>query len=394
MKKPFLGLPRNVLSMGVVSFLNDLSSDMIYPFIPTFLTSVLGAPVAFVGLVEGIADATAGIMKIISGRLSDKWGFRKPFIVIGYSLSALAKPILAFATIPAHVLGVRFVDRIGKGTRDAPRDALIALSASKENTGRAFGFHRSADTLGAALGPVIAFLVLPILDNDLRALFLLSFVASALAAFIVFIGVREVRTSEVRSAVPFRLRELGVPFYIFICAATLLALGRASEAFLLLRAQEVGVILMYLPIIYFSYNMVFALASTPAGILSDKIGHRNTYMLGMIVFSLSYFLFAQKLTLVSVWFLFGLYGISSALTEGVGKAVVADLVPEHMRATAFGTYNALIGIAALPAGIIFGSLWDMYGSGAAFGYGASLGVVALLAFALFRGFMFGKRMVV
>ena len=398
-KKPaWFGLSRNVIAMGAVSFLNDLSSEMIFPFIPIFLTSVLGTSISFVGLVEGFADATASVVKIISGRYSDIIKRRKPFVVFGYGLSAIAKPFLSFATAPWHVLGVRFVDRVGKGTRDAPRDALISLSCQKKDVGRAFGFHRGADTLGAAAGPLLAFFILPAIHNNLRTLFLFSFFASACAVFILTIFVREVfgqtqksehaRFSADRNMLPqntkFRISSLGMPFLIFLAASTVFSLGRASDAFLLLRAQSVGVALVLIPIIYFSYNITYALLSTPAGILSDRIGHRNTFMIGMAIFSLTYLLFAQVTSSTTIWFVFVIYGFFGAFTEGVGRAIVADLVKEEWRGSAYGVYNACTGLALLPGSVIFGVLWDMRGPAASFQYGAALGSMALIIFLFLR----------
>ncbi len=385
----FFGLSRNVIFMGAVSFLNDLSSDMIFPFIPIFLTSVLGATATFVGMVEGVADATASLLKIISGRLSDKLKVRKPFAVFGYSLSAVAKPLLAFAAAPWHVLLVRFADRVGKGARDAPRDALLSFSTEKKYVGRAFGFHRGADTLGAAFGPLIAFALLPFLGGEseggLRNLFLLSFVASFFAILILQFSVREIKNNHDGIILPkFEFKFLGVPFIIFLAAATIFSLGKASEAFLLLRAQGVGVALVMLPIIYFVYNITFAVFSTPAGILSDKIGHRNTFMIGMLIFSGTYFLFAEAQSALAVWILFAVYGFYSAFTEGVGKAIVADLIEERWRATAYGMYNAFTGFALLPASLVFGFLWDRFGPAFSFRYGAFLGVIAFVIFAFLR----------
>ena len=386
-KKPtkVFGLSKNVIVMGVVSFLNDLSSDMIFPFIPIFLTSVLGATATFVGLVEGIADSTASILKLFSGRLSDYMRRRKPFVVFGYALSAIAKPILAAASAPWHVLVVRFIDRVGKGTRDAPRDALLSLSTEKKNIGRAFGFHRGMDTLGAAFGPILAFFLLPVLHNDLRTLFLFSFVASFIAVVILKIFVREVRNHADETLRPkLEFKYFGVPFIIFLIAATIFALGRSSDAFLLLRAQGVGFSLMLLPILYFVFNITLALVSTPVGILSDRFGHRNTFMIGMLLFSLTYFLFSRATTMAEFWLLFPLYGVAMAFTEGVGRAIVADLVGEEWRATAYGMYNAFTGIALLPASLVFGLLWDRYGVATSFQYGAILGLIAFVIFLFLR----------
>lgn len=393
-KSTRFGLSRNVLAMSAVSFLNDLSSDMIFPFIPVFLTSVLGASTGFVGIVEGIADATASIGKLISGRTSDWWHRRKPFILAGYTLSAIAKPLLALAASPWHVLAVRFLDRTGKGVRDAPRDALISFSTEKKTAGRAFGFHRAADTLGAALGPVIAFLILPQIHNNLRILFLLSFVASAMAVIILSIFVREVMrprdsVSPPASSSPMirparAWRSLGTPFFIFLAAGTVFSLGRASDAFLILRAKDIGIALALLPIPYVASNLAFVFTSTPVGILSDRMGHRNTFMIGMLGLSLVYFLFARAMTPAAIWMLFLAYGCVTAFTEGVARAIVTDLVSEDVRGTAFGMYHAFTGFALLPASLVFGWLWQYFGSAAAFRYSAALVLAAFVIFLFLR----------
>ena len=398
-KKPtkFFGLSKNVLSMGGVSFLNDVSTDMIFPYLSIIITSVLGRSLTFVGLVEGVAEATASVLKVISGRASDLAHKRKPLIVFGYSLSALSKPLLAFATSPWHVLVVRFFDRVGKGTRDAPRDALLSMSTHKKVIGRAFGFHRGADTLGASLGPLIAFAILPLLNNNLRHLFLLSFVASFFAVIVLIFTVKEVRDSQKSASLTdelggitadlqkFNIRKLGISFLIFLGAATIFSLGKVSEAFLLLRAQDVGVALALLPLLYFSYNFTAAIFATPAGVLSDRIGHRNTFMIGMLIFSGTYFLFSALHGPGIIWFLFILLGFHAAFTEGVGRAVVADLVEERWRGSAYGIYNACTGMAALPASIVFGYLWDTQGATISFQYGAVLGLVSLCIFLALRG---------
>lgn len=390
-KKPAtFGLSKNVISMGTVSFLNDLSSDMIFPFIPAFVVTVLGGSAAFVGVIEGVADATQSIVKIFSGRFSDKWNKRKPFVVFGYSLSALSKPLLALAGTPWHVLGVRFLDRLGKGSRDAPRDALLSFSTERATIGRAFGFHRGADTLGAAIGPLIAILILPAIGNNLRTLFLLSFVASAVAVFILSVSVKEVvqdRKNEPLAIAPplgFRFSDLGAPFLVFLISATIFNLGRISEAFFLLRAQDIGVTLMFLPLVYVVYSLSFALFSAPAGILADHIGHRNTFMAGMLVFSASALLFANSASITSIWMIVGIYGLYSALTEGVGRAIVANLVDERLLGTAFGIYSAFTGIALLPASIIFGILWVRFGPQTPFLWSALLGILSLAIFLFLR----------
>jgi MFS family permease len=402
-----LGLSKNVFWMSVVSFLNDLSSDMIFPFIPIFLTSVLGASLTFVGLVEGIADATASLLKIPSGWISDRMKRRKPFAVLGYSLSAISKPLLALASLPWHVLGVRFLDRVGKGTRESPRDALISFSTPRSLLGRAFGFHRAMDTLGAALGPLIAVLILPFINENYRILFFLSFVASFFAVLILIVFVREVRLDgsdaeipetakpliqdmrpppEVipRIAVSQGWRNLGAPFFLFLAVATIASLGKASEAFLILRAREIGLTIVLVPIAYFAYSITAALLGTPLGIVADRVGKRNTFVAGLIVFTISYIGFSLTSSLRAFWLLLILYGLYSALTDGVGRAVVAGLVRPEVRATAFGIYNATTGLALLPASFVFGYFSQQFGSRVAFLYGAGLSLVAVFLFFILR----------
>ncbi len=387
-KKPtkFFGLSPNVISMGAVSFLNDLSSDMIFPFIPIFLTTTLGASATFVGLIEGVADATAGVLKIVSGRVSDIFRTRKPFVIFGYSLSAISKPILSIAQAPWHVLVVRFFDRVGKGMRDGPRDTLISLSIDKKHLGKAFGFHRGADTLGAAIGPLLATAILPIINNDLRSLFLLSFVASFFAVLILIAFVKEVKT-ETKSEKPtvkFDIKSLGTPFLIFLAATTIFSLGKSSEAFLILRAQNIGISLMLIPILYFAFNISLASFSGPVGTISDKVGHRNSFMFGMILSSFIYFLFGNSANNMSIWLLFIFFGLATAFIEAVGRAIVSDLVEEKYRATAYGIYNAFNGFALLPASIIFGYIWDKSGPTQAFYYSAFVSLIAFVVFAFLR----------
>lgn len=387
--KQMFGLSTNVVSMGFVSFLNDVSSDMIFPFIPIFLTSVLGASYTFVGLVEGLADATASILKIASGWLSDKTQVRKSFAVFGYSLSALTKPVLSLAAAPWHVLAVRFLDRIGKGTRDAPRDALISFSIAPKFYGRAFGFHRAMDNLGAALGPLAAFLVLPLIANNLRTLFLLSFIASFFAVLILIIFVREVKpdhvfTAELKLA---SLKQLGAPFFVFLGIATLFSLGKASDAFLILEARRVGVALTLIPILYFTANITFSILATPLGIIGDRIGKRWVFIIGLAVLAFTYAGFALFRSAAAMWPLFVAYGLYGALTEGVARAIVADLVKPEVRGTAYGFFNAFTGAALLPGSVIFGFLYQRLGSAFAFSYGALLAIFAAILFTLIRIFI-------
>lgn len=413
-RRKIFGFPQNVVWMGVVSFLNDLSSDMIFPFIPIFLTSVLGASLTFVGLIEGIADATASILKVASGWLSDRWQKRKSLTVLGYSLSAISKPFLAAATMPWHALGVRFLDRVGKGTREAPRDALISFSVDRAELGRAFGFHRAMDTLGAALGPLIAFAVLPFINQNYRVLFLLSFVASVGAVLIIIFFVREVaangqevtpsnfqntatiqddpgNAARTRSTAKNIFVNLGAPFFLFLIVATIASLGKASEAFLILRARELGIAIVLIPILYFAYNIVSASLATPFGMLADRIGKRNMFVIGLFLFAGTYVGFAFATRWAMVWIFFIMYGMYVALTDGVGRAVVAGLVGPNVRATAFGIYNACTGIALLPASVFFGYISQHFGSKTAFLYGAGIAIIAGLLFLFLRKLFSSSR---
>lgn len=402
-----LGLSKNVFWMSVVSFLNDLSSDMIFPFIPIFLTSVLGASLTFVGLVEGIADATASLLKIPSGWISDRMKRRKPFAVLGYSLSAISKPMLALAALPWHVLGIRFLDRVGKGTRESPRDALISFSTPRSLLGRAFGFHRGMDTLGAAFGPLLAVLILPFINENYRILFFLSFIASFFAVLVLIFFVREVRIdgseakaseasrpllqdvrtpskSEPRQSERQGWRSLGAPFFLFLAVATIASLGRASEAFLILRARDIGLAITLIPIAYFAYSITAALLGTPIGIIADRVGKRNTFIAGLVVFAISYIGFSFTSSLEAFWLLLILYGVYASLTDGVGRAIVAGLVVPGVRGTAFGIYSASTGLALLPASLVFGYLSEQFGSRVAFMYGAGLSLAAVFLFLTLR----------
>ncbi|MFY9462245.1 MAG: MFS transporter, partial [Candidatus Sungiibacteriota bacterium] len=311
------------------------------------------------------------------------------FTVVGYSLSAITKPMLAFAASPWHVLVVRFIDRVGKGTRDAPRDALISFSIDRKLYGRAFGFHRGMDTMGAALGPIVAFLVLPLIANDLRTLFLLSFIASFFAVLILVIFVREVKPAGqvISEFKPVKFRELGLPFFVFLGVATLFSFGKASDAFLILQAREVGVALALMPILYFASNITLSIFSTPLGMLGDRIGKRWVFTIGLLVLSLTYFGFASLHFVSAMWALFVLYGLYAAFTEGAGRAIVADLVSPEVRGTAFGFFNAFTGVALLPGSLIFGWLAQNLGTAFAFTYGALLALLAALLFTVIRIFV-------
>ncbi|MBI3304816.1 MFS transporter [Candidatus Parcubacteria bacterium] len=390
--KNVLGVPRNVFFLGLTSLLNDASSEMIFPLIPLFLTTVLNASFKTVGLIEGVAEATASLAKIPAGWLSDKFKNRKGLTVLGYSLSAVVKPLLAFATLPGHVLAVRFTDRLGKGVRTAPRDALIASSTATANYGRSFGFHRTMDTIGAVVGPLLAAALLPLFG--FRNVFLLSFVASAVAVLNLMVFVREVRGAPSpiapdlrRQLGGLRSRKIFTPrFTMFLIAATLFAIGNSSDAFLLLRARDAGVPAYAVPLAYVLFNVVYASLAVPAGIASDRFGRRRLLAAGFVIFSLVYLGFAVVSSPALIWPLFACYGFYAAIAEGTQRAFVADVVSEENRGAAFGLFAACVGLALLPASLIAGFLWDRFGPAAPFAYGAATSAAAagLMLFVPYR----------
>ncbi|MEW6610066.1 MAG: MFS transporter [Patescibacteria group bacterium] len=388
-KATILGIKRNVFFLSVVSLLNDASSDMIYPLIPLFLSSVLGATYTTIGIIEGVAESTAATLRVFSGSMSDRVRKRKIFTIIGYSFSTVVKPILAIATKPWHVLIVRFLDRTGKAIRSAPRDALIADSIEMTERGKSFGFHKMMDTMGAALGPLVAFMLLRFFQGNFRPVFFLSFVAGAIAVCTLILftsdAIQKIPSMDQGSSKSkitlHHIKELlKGPFLWFLAASILFALGNSSDAFLLLRAQNLGVATALIPIIYFIFNIVFAGFSYPLGKLSDKINRKILIMAGYFIFIAVYLGFANATAPWHAWALFGAYGLYYAFTEGVQKALIADFVPETLRATAYGAFHTLTGIALLPASIIAGSLWQRFGAQAPFLWGSFTAIGAILLF--------------
>lgn len=379
-KRPLAGgLSRNVFLLGVVSFFADISSEMVYPIVPLFLTSTLGAPVFAVGIIEGVAESTASLFKFVFGWLSDKFRRRLPFTFAGYSLAAIAKPGLALAFAWPVVLLFRFVDRTGKGIRTAPRDALLAASTDAKTRGRAFGFHRSMDTSGAILGPLIALALLAWLGDSYRLVFLIAFIPGVIGALAVLF-VREVKNAAPKDTLPPLLSFHGYDrrFLIFIGVTLVFAIGNSSDAFLILRSQNLGLGATAIVFAYVLYNIAYAGLATPAGIQSDRIGRRPVLIAGFAIFSLVYLGFAFATSRWMVWPLFIVYGFYIAFTEGVGKAYVADLVPEARRGSAMGLYNASTGIMLLFSSIIGGALWDLVGPSATFVLGSATAAAAAL----------------
>lgn len=380
-EKKIFGLSRNIFSLGLVSFFTDVSSEMIYPLLPIFLTSVLGMGATFVGLVEGVAEATASLLKLLSGWLSDRWGKRKSLVVFGYTLSTLIRPLVAAATAGWHVLLIRFLDRVGKGIRTSPRDALIADSSIAGEQGKAFGFQRAMDHAGAVVGPLIAFFLLTFITQQYRLIFWLAFIPGMAALVTLIRGVSEKKSRSFGpplSKVHLTFRPFDRRFKAFLLIVILFTLGNSSDAFLLLKAKDAGIPVSLIPILWVVLHISKSLSATPGGILSDRLGRKDVIIAGWLLYSAVYWAFAWAETPGMIWLLFAIYGLFYGLTEGGERALVADLVQPHLRGTAYGLYNFSIGISTLPASLLMGLLWEKVSPKAAFGFGATLALLAAI----------------
>jgi MFS family permease len=361
---------------------------MTYPLLPAFLATTLGASATTVGAIEGAAETVASLLKLLSGWWSDRMAKRKPLVLLGYSIASLLRPLIGLAQSTTQVLGVRLADRLGKGIRTSPRDALIADSVPASQRGRAFGFQRAGDNAGAMLGPLVAFALLSWGGVSLRTVFLLTAIPGLLSLLVLGFGVREEPRPMAPQAPP-KLElswRLGRPFWTFLGLTLLFTLGNSTDAFLLLRAAQLGVPAALIPILWALLQGVKSLCSTPAGALSDRIGRKPLLVAGWLVYAAVYFALGRASAAWQVWILFSFYGLFFGLTEGVEKAMIADLAPPERRGSAFGWYNLALGLGALPASLLFGALWDARGASVAFGVGATLALVAALGMAgLVRG---------
>lgn len=389
----FGGISPNVVKLGWVSLFTDISSEMLYPIVPIFLTSVLGAPMAALGLIEGAAESAANILKIFSGWWSDRIGRRRPFVIGGYSLSALSKPMLAFAQLLGwpFVLVMRLCDRAGKGLRTSARDALIADYTPESQRGRAFGLHRAMDGLGAVLGPLAALFFMSGTDASqaqvYRQVFLWAFVPAVVGVAILFL-VRERPFSPRYQRPEFGWKAFNRDFKVFLLVNLVFALGNSSDAFLIVRARDLfagtGHAVTTVILAYVLYNLTYSLGSYPAGLLADRFGPRRVFIAGLLLFGLVYVGFALNASGGMVWVLFAVYGFYTAFTDGVGKAYASRLVQEEFRGTGMGVYHMSNGLATFGASVLAGLLWQGFGFRAAFLYGA---VMALAAVALFAVLM-------
>lgn len=373
-------VPRSVFALGAVSLLNDISAEMVYSLLPLFLRK-LGAPPAFIGLVEGIAETTASLLKLFSGWLADRFGLHWRLALLGYGLTALTRPLLAFATQPVHVLGVRFADRVGKGVRSAPRDALIAAVTSPEGRGLAFGFHRAMDNLGAAIGPALATLILLLAPENYRLVFLLAAVPALVSVIVFMRSVPRValpRVEAVRHPLADARGLLRGQFGGYLLCVLVFTLGNSSNAFLLLRAQDVGTPEALIPLLWMGLNLLCSAGSVYGGWLADRYGRLRVLQAGWLCYALVYAGFGYANAVWQVVVLFGLYSVFYALTEAAERALVADFTPPTQHGQAYGLFHFVVGIAILPASLLFGWLWQAYSVQVAFLTGAGLAIAAAL----------------
>jgi MFS family permease len=374
----------NLLWLSLVSLLNDSASEMIYPLLPLFLTQVLGAGPAFLGLIEGVAEASSSLLKLASGVIADRFGRRKALVAWGYGIAAAGRPLIAIATGAWQVLAIRFADRVGKGLRTAPRDAMLTESVPPEVRGAAFGIHRAADHAGAVIGPLLASALLLVIVGDqphrLRVVFALALIPGILTFLVVIWKVREparaVAAGAPRRGILPPIRELGPVMPRYLGVLVLFALGNSSDAFLLLRARQLGVAVALIPLLWAALHVSKMTWSVIGGRMSDRVGPRAAIVLGWLVYGAVYGGFAFATTEWHAWALFVVYGLFFGLTEAPEKALVASLAPAAVRGSAFGWYHAVTGVSVLFASLLFGELWDAFGSVTAFLTGAALALAA------------------
>lgn len=393
-------LPRNVFSISLVSLFNDASSEMIYPVLPLFLALTLGASRAQIGLIEGAAESLSGFLKLFSGYFSDRRGRRKGMVVFGYGLASVMRPLIGLATQWSQVFAIRMADRFGKGVRSAPRDAMIADSAAPNERGLAFGFHRAMDHAGAVVGPLIAYVVLSLIaanreaptTENYKTLFLLAAIPALIAVLVAIFAVRETgraaRPTNADSAAPrpapprLTLRGFDSNFKRFLVILALFTLSNSSDAFLILRAQQAGVSVALIPLLWAALHASKVASSILGGDLSDRLGRKTMIVAGWVLYAAVYLAFSSISTPAEAWVLFLVYGVYFGLTEGTEKALVADLVSPEQRGTAYGLYNLAFSITVLPASLLMGWLWDWRGAPTAFAVSATIGLTSAFLLAL------------
>jgi MFS family permease len=382
----------NIFFLGLVSLFTDISSEMIFTIISLFLDNVVGATTVIIGLIGGVADSADAILRVFSGWLSDRLGKRKPLALLGYGLSTLAKPFMYFATAWLPVLGIRLTDRLGKGIRSSPRDALIADSTAPDNRGRSFGFHRAMDTSGAVIGLALAAIIVYMIQGKAlelsrytyQQLVWVGVIPAVLAVLVLLFFVQERRENsrgggEKKPPLSLTFKGLDSRFKLFLCIVALFTLGNSSDIFLILRAQNIGYSVFDILLMLVLFNVVYAATASPAGILSDRLGRKPLIAIGWSVYAIIYLGFALASAGWQLWLLFALYGLYHGAADGVARAMVADMVPEEKWGTAYGLYHGVVSIALLPASLIAGWLWQAFTPAAPFFFGAALAAVAALA---------------
>ncbi len=374
----------NVFFIGLLSFFGGISQDIFVPVLPLYLANVLHFDKSFIGLTEGLVTSSASIFRMVAGYFSDKFRKNKPIVFVGYFLSLVSRPLLAIFTSGAGVLSLRFLDGIGKGVKDTPKDALIADSTKKASRGKGFGIVRALDTLGSVAGPLLLFALLYVLKNNTLKYHYIFFITAIplvvtlliLSYFVKEMPVVKQNTQTTKGSLPLK-------FYIFLAIVLIFSIGNSSDTFLILRSQNLGVGLLGIPLVYALFNFVYASASIPLGSLSDRIGREKVILLGWIFYALSYLGFAAATKSYQAWILFGFYGLYYATTEGVAKAYIADQVESGYRGKAYGLYNSLVGIITLPASFIGGYLWDKFSPATPFYFSAAIAGVAVILLLLF-----------
>ncbi|MCL5057425.1 MAG: MFS transporter [Actinobacteria bacterium] len=383
-QKKILGLEWNIFFAGITSFLTDTTTKMIYAIMPLFLLSI-GASKTELSLIEGVAESTASVLKALSGWWSDKIGKNKPFMVVGYAITAVLSPLFSIVNSPLQVLTIRFAERVGKGIRTAPRDSLIVGSSSDSKKGRSFGFHKAMDNSGAIVGPLLAFAVLAVFPGDYRKVFLLSAVPGILGVLVIILFVREAKKIKAQLPGKIAFKDFPIRYYMFLGIAFIFTLGNSTDALLLVKANDIGIQALFIPLVYLIFNSVSVIFAVPAGMLSDRIGRERLIIFGYLLYSIIYFSFGRTNDKGVVILLFALYGLYSAATDGVQKALVSDLIDKGKSGTGLGIYNSLIGITLLPASVIAGVLYDKVDNRAPFYFGSAMALTAaILMFGFYR----------
>lgn len=374
---------RNIVSTGITSFLTDTSVKMIYSVMPMFLMSI-GASKTSLAVIEGIAESTASLVKAFSGFWSDRIGKNKPFMLVGYGLSAIIIPFYALVRLPVHVLFLRFAERFGKGIRTAPRDSLIAASVTDGLSGRIFGFQKAMDNSGAIAGPLLAFILLSVLPESYRLIFLIAGFPAIIAIFVIIFGIKEASKAPDSLIRTFRIKDLPKKYYYFLFIVFVFTLGNSTDALLLVKANETGLKVAFIPLAYLLMNLVSVVAAIPAGSLSDRIGKEKVLVAGFLIYAGVYFGFGFTSHFYTIIVLFALYGVYSAFTDGIQKAFISDLVGANIKGTGMGIYNAMVGITLLPASLIAGLLYDRVNSSVPFYFGSGMALISALLMLVYK----------